>query len=174
MSNTYIISDLHLGHRNILKFSAERREWANTVLEHDHTLITRIRSVCKNKRDTLYILGDVAFEVSSLELLNEIPARKILVRGNHDVFQDGVYRKYFDSIQGLIKKRYNGQSYWFSHAPVHPHELRGAISVHGHTHSKSLTKSRYTQELDPEYFNVCVEVNGGYPINAADLPILRG
>ena len=172
MSNVYLISDLHLGHENILEFAGRYRAWADTVLEHDRVLIERIRSVCRSKRDVLYILGDVAMGVKQLELLNEIPARKILVRGNHDTFQDGVYMKYFDSIQGIIHKRYHGQGYWFSHAPIHPHELRGRKNVHGHTHGNLIMKSGCVQDKD--YINVCVENCNGYPVNTSELETFRG
>lgn len=172
MSNTYVISDLHLGHKNILKFAGKYRSWATTVDEHDWSLISRIRSVCRSKRDLLYILGDVAMQVDKLELLNEIPARKVLVRGNHDTYQDGVYRKYFDSIQGIVKKRYNKQSFWFSHCPIHPDELRGCISVHGHVHANSV-RAKPSGTPDRNYINVCVENCDGYPINTADLLTFR-
>lgn len=177
MSNVYVISDLHLGHENILKFAGKYRSWANTVEEHDWALISRIRSVCRSKRDVLYVLGDVAMQVGRLELLNEIPARKILVRGNHDTFQDGVYRKYFDSIQGIVHKRYNSQGYWFSHAPIHPVELRGRRNVHGHVHANSIlqrVQANIGCLADPRYINVCVENCDGYPINIAELPTFKG
>lgn len=166
MSNVYFISDLHLGHRNILKFEPNLR-FGDTVDEHDHTLIERIRSVCNNKRDILYILGDVAFDIDKLKLLDNIPASKILVRGNHDTFQDGVYHKYFDKILGLV----NYKGYWLSHAPVHPHELRGRFNIHGHVHRNSvrMRDSVGFSELDPMYVNVCVENCEGYPVNHADI-----
>ena len=183
MSNVYVISDLHLGHKNILKFAGKYRGGATTVDEHDWALISRIRSVCRSKRDLLYILGDVAMQVEKLELLNEIPARKILVRGNHDTFQDGVYRKYFDSIQGLVHKRYNSEGYWFSHAPIHPFELRGRRNVHGHVHANSIledrlvpfsVRERWESVPDSDYINVCVENCDGYPVNTAELETFKG
>lgn len=164
MSNVYVISDLHLGHKRILEFSGQWRNWADSVLEHDHILIERIRSVCKNKRDILYILGDVAMDVDKLEMLDEIPAQKILVRGNHDVYPDDVYRKYFTKILGFVRYK----NMWLSHCPIHPDELRGKICVHGHVHSNSI-RNKYTLELDNRYINACVENCEGYPINFAEI-----
>jgi len=160
MSGVYVISDLHLGHKNILKFAGRYRAWADTVVEHNHILLARINSVCRDKRDLLYILGDVAFSIEDLDLLSELPCRKILVRGNHDRFQDGVYHKYFESIQGVIK--YKGM--WLSHAPIHPNELRGHINIHGHVHFNSI-RNNYTQALDKRYINACVEMTDGYPLD---------
>ena len=165
MSRVYVISDLHLGHKNILEFSGKYRDWADSVLEHDHILIEKIRSVCCSKRDILYILGDVCFDLEKLEMLDEIPAKKILVRGNHDKFPMEVYSKYFESVQGIM----NYKKHWLTHAPIHPQELRGRKNVHGHVHFNSIMKSQYTQEYDENYINVCVENTGGYPVNFEDI-----
>jgi len=166
MSNVYFISDLHLGHKNILNFAPKLR-FGSTVDEHDDILIERIGSVANSKRDVLYILGDVAMEVSKLELLNKIPAKKILYRGNHDLFDDGVYRKYFDKIMGI--GCYKG--HWISHAPIHPFELRGRKNIHGHVHGNSITGICLDDDakLDPDYINVCVENTAGYPVNFNDI-----
>ena len=164
MSGVFVISDLHLGHKNILKFAGKHRAWADSVDEHDHVLVERIRATCPNKRYLLYILGDVAMHVSKLELLNEIPCRKILVRGNHDVYKDEEYRKYFESIQGLVQ--YKG--FWLSHAPIHPDELRGRKNVHGHVHHNSI-RNGYTGKCNEDYINACVENCNGWPINMLDI-----
>lgn len=158
MSNVYVISDLHLGHKNILKFEPELRFGDNSV-EHDHILIERIRSQCSNKRDLLIILGDVCTDIECMEYLLEIPARKWLIRGNHDNFQMGVYNKYFEKIEGFMRYK----RFWLSHCPIHPHELRGKVNIHGHVHRNSI-RNGYG-ELDKNYINACVENCGGYPIN---------
>lgn len=155
---------INLGHDSILKFAKEYRSWADTVLEHDHILIERIRSVCRSKRDILYILGDVAMDVTKLEMLDEIPAKKILVRGNHDNYDIKEYLKYFDKVEGFVRYKQS----WLSHCPIHPDELRGRVNVHGHVHGNSI-RNKYTLEYDPRYVNVCVENCDGYPVNFADI-----
>lgn len=163
MSNIYFISDLHLGHKRILEFEPNLR-FGNTVDEHDTILIERMKSVCNNKRDILYICGDVAMDKDKLQLLHEIPARKILVRGNHDVYSDDAYRLVFDAIVGFFC--YKG--HWVSHAPIHPHELRGRRNIHGHVHRNSVLNSTGVG-YDPNYINVCVENCEGRPINFAEI-----
>ena len=164
MSNVYFISDLHLGHKNILKFEPNLR-FGDSVNEHDHILITRIASVANSKRDTLFIGGDVCMDVEKMKLLDEIPAKKILIRGNHDLMDEGVYRKYFDKILGIIS--YKG--YWITHAPIHPVELRGRKNIHGHVHRNSVRMTDTSHELDRRYINMCVENCEGYPINFNDI-----
>ena len=83
MSKKWIISDLHLGHANIIKFSGSFRGGTNSE-EHDEWLISQINSVVR-KCDLLYICGDVALERDSLKKLNKIRGMKILIRGNHDI-----------------------------------------------------------------------------------------
>ena len=154
MSETYFISDLHLGHKNILKFSNSRA--GSTVDEHDEQLIASISStVCK--RDNLYILGDVCFDIKKMDMLRRINCRKVLLLGNHDEFNIGVYLKYFDKVAGLLS--YKG--FWLSHAPVHPAELRGKINIHGHVHSADIP--------DERYFNVCVESLDGVPVSLSSI-----
>lgn len=164
MSNAYVISDLHLGHKKILEFAGSHRGWADNVLEHNHILIERIRSTCRKKNNLLFILGDVAMDITCMELLDEIPCRKILIRGNHDNFQDGVYRKYFERIEGFMRYK----NLWLSHCPIHPAELRGKRNVHGHVHQNSI-RHPYTGEYDNRYINACVENCNGYPINLMDI-----
>lgn len=151
-----------------MKFAGKYRNWCSTVDEHDWGLISRIRSVCRNKRDHLYILGDVCMDLDKMELLNEIPAKKFLIRGNHDDFPLEVYTKYFDNIFGLY--RYKG--FWMSHSPIHPCELRGKKNIHGHVHQNSIQQrvvSNVGIEYDPRYINVCVENCEGYPINMQEI-----
>lgn len=161
MSKVYFISDLHLGHKQILEFSPSRE--GDTVLEHDHAIVVKWNSIVK-KRDTVWVLGDVAWEVDSLKVLNEMNGTKILVMGNHDTFDLPVYLKYFKTVYGF--KTYKG--YWISHAPIHPVELRGRKNIHGHVHMNRVV-NQYTGDPDENYIPVCVEYNNGYPILFEDI-----
>lgn len=149
----YVISDLHLGHKNILNFSPNRLgHKSESVEEHDTILETRWRSLI-HKKDTVLVLGDVAFTTQALQNFGTWPGYKILIRGNHDVLNEGLYREIFYKIFGVLKK----DNMWFSHAPIHPEELRGKPNVHGHTHYKCYPSTHY--------YNVCVEHNQGYPVD---------
>jgi calcineurin-like phosphoesterase family protein len=159
----YFISDLHLGHKNILKFAdGKHRDWGcETVEEHDAELIKRINSVV-HKRDKLYILGDVVFRRENLWKLGEIQGQKHIILGNHDseYFNFRDYEPYVIKLGGLEKYK----SHWLSHAPVHPAELRDCPSVHGHVHHNSIADNNDPTGWDKRYINVCVESLDGYPI----------
>ena len=155
MSNVFFISDLHIGHRNILKYSPER-EGSNTD-EHDLWLLEQWNSVVKKKRDLVYVLGDVCFDQSKLWILDKMAGTKYLLPGNHDYFKLEEYMAYFDKI--LWFRKYH--EFWISHAPIHPDELRGRKNIHGHVHSKSIRDSRY--------INVCVEKLNGVPVTLEEI-----
>jgi calcineurin-like phosphoesterase family protein len=156
MSKKWIISDLHFGHKNILKYSGPLRG-GTTSEEHDDWLIHQINSVVK-KCDLLYILGDVAFNTEHLKKVKRIKGQKILIRGNHDVQAAQYYLEYFSQIQGLLS--FKGV-FWMSHAPIHPQELRGRLNIHGHVHQNSILNEQ--GQPDERYINACVEMTYGVP-----------
>lgn len=133
-------SDLHLGHA----LAARLRGFATTE-EHDASVIDTLSQQC-TKRTVLWVLGDVAMRVESLDLLSRVPGRKRLVRGNHDNFQFGVYLKYFEDVHGFLRYK----QMWLSHCPIHPQEMhRVTLNVHGHIH-----KNTASALLGFPYFNV--------------------
>lgn len=137
-----MISDLHIGHKSILEFR-KMPKWMN-LQDHDDWIVNGWNSVVK-KRDTVYVLGDICFDMEKMKLFSSMNGNKNLILGNHDAFHLGVYQKYFSKIHGFVK--YKG--YWLSHAPIHPYELRGRKNIHGHVHSNPLE--------DDRYIPVCVE-----------------
>jgi calcineurin-like phosphoesterase family protein len=162
MSRVYCISDLHFGHKKILGFSGHLRD-GNTLEEHDEILVAKWNSVV-GKRDLVYVLGDVAFSRQAFfKYVPQLNGRKVLVRGNHDDFQCGEYLQYFEDVAGIFKK----SGHWFSHAPIHPAELRGCKNVHGHVHHATI-RNHY-HEPDERYINVCVEACGGYPVEFEEI-----
>lgn len=146
----YFWADLHLRHSRILDFAGAYRS-GTTVEEHDEWIIHQINSTC-TKRDALYILGDIAFNLEGLALLKHIRCNVIMVLGNHDRFKTEEYLKYGHIKPGLYKLSKRGQRFWLSHAPIHPRELRGRPNIHGHVHYKTID--------DHRYFNVSVEATG--------------
>ena len=124
-------SDLHLGHE-----LAARLRGFSSVEDHDEAVIHTLSRQC-DKRTVLWVLGDVAMRVESLDLLARVPGRKRLVRGNHDNFQLGVYQKYFEDVHGFLRYKLM----WLSHCPIHPQEMfRCKLNVHGHIHDNAATK----------------------------------
>lgn len=161
MSKKWVISDLHLGHNNILKYSGSLRG-GTTSEEHDEWLIDQINSVVK-KGDLLYVLGDVAISEEALKKVSRIRGQKILIRGNHDIYATQRYLEYFQQVYGLHS--FKG-TFWMSHAPVHPQELRDRLNIHGHVHQNSVMDG---PAPDPRYINACVEMTFGVPQSLDEL-----
>lgn len=162
-AKAYMIADLHLGHKKILSFEGENRSGGMllSVDEHDHWIICRINRAV-GKRDSLYLLGDVAFGRKHLKKLEGIICKDIhFILGNHDTERMAEYEKYGRVHTGLLK--YKGA--WLSHAPVHPDSLRGLRNVHGHIHSGHVMRGIWPfRRKDDRYSCVSVEHCGGIPV----------
>ncbi len=174
MSKLYLTSDLHLGHNNICKYRTE----FSTAEEHHETIFENLATTV-GYRDTLYLLGDVAFDKEWLARIASLKVKhKVLICGNHDL-ERGIHMRdlveTYDAVYSLWSKR----NYWFSHAPLHPQELRTRKgNIHGHLHGNRVWKRQnatphfnsegkiveYYDEIDQNYINVCVEHTDWKPI----------
>jgi len=138
--SVYFCSDLHFGHKNIQKF----RQFVLSQ-NHNEQFICEAWKNKVTKRDDVYVLGDAAFTMEAIDLFKDLPGRKFLIRGNHDLCDTAAYLKVFAEVYGLFKYK----EFWLSHAPIHPDELKGRLNLHGHVHYQSIPDNRY--------FNCCVE-----------------
>lgn len=166
MTRLMITSDLHLGHKNICKY----REGFESEEHHNETLYENLASNIK-KRDTIYFLGDIAFDRYWLKKISEIKcAHKVLVTGNHDI-EHGIKMRDLVESYDDVKPFFSHRNYWFSHCPIHPCETRFRLgNIHGHTHQNNVTKVVDGEEvLDYSYFNASVDVTDLKPISFNDL-----
>lgn len=182
MSNIFFISDTHFSHENAWRtFKLEDgvtplRPFTSTE-EMDETMIERWNSVVRDK-DTIYHLGDVAISRKALPLVKRLNGRKILVKGNHDIFK---LHEYVDQC-GFADVR----AYWqvdgmfLAHIPIHPASLyRWKLQIHGHLHANVVLSPGYVQadstimyhdqKPDPRYVNVSVEQINYTPISLEEL-----
>jgi len=78
----YLTADLHINHRRALQFT--QRTGFNSIEEHDKTIIENINKRV-GRRDTLWILGDVAFYSALPKLRQQIRCKNVkVIKGNHD------------------------------------------------------------------------------------------
>lgn len=165
MSSVYVISDLHLGAKNIEAYRYMRDPSTGLVLpsEEQHELLFESLMQLK-KRETLILCGDTAMNKEWVARLKDIPCKVIHnILGNHDNDKNlSVYDHltYSSHIHGLMKK----DDTWYSHAPVHTYELRGLRNVHGHAHNYLMLKDG---KPDRNYINVCADYTGFKPITRA-------
>lgn len=168
--SAFVTSDLHLDHAKILTFDTPDgcplRPYS-CLEEMQQELEERWNNVV-NKKDTCYVLGDVAFSKTGLRLMERFNGRKILIAGNHDRLPVKLYLQYFDDIRGAYF--HHGDSTMlggliFTHIPVHPKGLIGHYrgNVHGHLHAQ-LVRTEDGQQ-DMRYFNACLERNNFSPVS---------
>ena len=176
--NRFVISDHHLGHTNswekfTLSDGSPLRPFTSTE-EMNETMIERHNAKVKDQ-DTVYFLGDVVINKKYLELVKRMNGRKILVRGNHDIFKDEDYREVgFQQIHGV---RVFVDKFILSHIPLHPDCVseRFRVNVHGHLHANEVMRTRTNMvhgymtglvtEPDPQYLCVCVEQTNFTPLH---------
>lgn len=168
----WVASDHHLLHHNIYRFTDNAgnriRPWAENAHDGDEMMIEAWNAVVR-PGDTVYHLGDVAIKRPGLKLLDRMNGRKILIRGNHDIFKFKDYAAHFADIRGTWK---HGRMI-FSHYPLHPGSLPHwcLANVHGHTHGNAvMRRAWYGRKVpDTRYYNACVEAVGLAPIEIEDL-----
>ncbi len=155
MSHVFVTSDWHFGHKNVTRF---RTQFESMVAMEDVILERCLEAV--TKRDTLYCLGDMAFDQRGLDKLRDIPCRMILIRGNHDTLSTSAYLEVFDEIHGAFQYK----NYWMTHIPIHPSELRRKPNIHGHCHAGGPREHQLGGEWD-QYFNAILEFNDYRPVS---------
>lgn len=164
MAKTFLISDTHFGHKNILTFRNSLghliRDGFKDIDHHNEVLIERWNSVVKPE-DKVYHLGDVGFKnwTAMEKILTRLNGTKVLIKGNHDNHKLSQYAQVFKDVRAYhVLDRFI-----LSHVPIHPHSIgRWKANIHGHLHQDDVG--------DPNYFNVSVEKINYTPI---DFEVIR-
>ena len=163
-AKTWVVADTHFGHQ----LMATIRPFT-TVEEHDEAIISNWNEVVA-ENDRVYLLGDVAMNRRCLPTVGRCNGKKVLVKGNHDIFKLKDYLPFFDDIRAYIVKPKVGVI--LSHIPIHPASLeRWKLNVHGHLHEGQVkvmgTDSFGTpirEVVDKRYRCVSLEQTGYKPI----------
>jgi calcineurin-like phosphoesterase family protein len=161
MAETFLISDTHFGHAGMCRFTrhdgSKVRPW-NDPSEMDEALVAAWNAVVQ-PGDKVYHLGDVAMARKHIATLGRCNGTKVLIKGNHDLFNLADYAPYFKDIRGshVLEGRL------LTHIPVHPASLdRWGANIHGHLHSESVLGIDGTP--DRRYVCVSVEQTGFAPV----------
>ena len=174
MPSVFLVSDTHFGHAGVCRFMREDgvtklRPWDNPE-EMDEEMVRRWNERVR-PNDKVYHLGDVVINRRALPTLARLNGDKVLIRGNHDIFPDVEYGKYFRELRAYHVM--NGMI--LSHIPVHEASLgRFGTNIHGHLHASRVKKARgvdartgetlYSNEIDTRYWCACVEQTDFTPI----------
>jgi len=137
---TWVTSDLHFGHSNIMKFNPATRQFQD--VQHMNESMIRMWNEIVQPNDLVYILGDVAFckADKATTIVKRLMGRKILIEGNHDrkLLKDAAFRSCFEEVHQYLTVKYEGARIAMFHYPIHEWDQchRGALHFHGHVHGK--------------------------------------
>jgi len=137
MHNTYYIADTHFGHSNILNYC---RGQFSSIEEHDEHIIEQWNKTVRPV-DKVYLLGDAVMPRKAIAQCGMLNGRKILVRGNHDLYRLSDWTPYFEDVKGCHVHK---SGFIATHIPIHPDCLeRWKLNVHGHLHTNNIADERY-------------------------------
>jgi len=117
----WFTSDLHFGDRRLSLYA--RDLYFNNSDEYEEEILEMWEDFVE-ENDTVYVLGDVAFDIDSCLLLNQLPGEKILIRGNYDL--DSMTAKpgvtnclitVFDEIYDELILKIDGIPFYLNHFP---------------------------------------------------------
>lgn len=144
----WFTSDLHFFHDRILEFHPKRKEIFGNTVEKAKEAMIQLWNSRVNKKDTVYILGDLAFgEVEDKrKLFQRLNGNKILILGNHDKIPDHL-KCYFNHITQIKNIKFKKSVYNFLHKDLEvimchfpmlswEHKDKGSVMIHGHCHGK--------------------------------------
>ena len=145
---TWISSDLHYFHKNILDYCQATRPFADVASMNTHLLAHHNSNV--SNEDTFIHLGDFAFGKganfnSIVDILRQMNGTKQLILGNHDphlikLSTDTMLMQELgvDWIQHYHQGVHNHNHFTLCHYPMHNwyRDRYGAVMLYGHLHEK--------------------------------------
>lgn len=159
MPKTYIISDTHFEHNNIIKYCSRKFK---DVREMDMVMFNNWNSTI-NCDDIVYFLGDLCMKHPRYWLDN-LNGEKILIRGNHD--------KQIKNAHRYLIINHNGENILLIHNPDFlPFEWKNWV-IHGHHHSNFPDKYPFINNKH-KTINVSVEMINYKPIELEKLLKMR-
>lgn len=155
----WFTSDLHFFHDRILEFHPKRKELFGDTVEKAKEAMIQLWNSRVNKKDTVYILGDLAFgEVEDKrKLFQRLNGNKVLILGNHDKIPDHL-KCYFNHITQIKNITFKKTIHTYLHRDLKvvmchfpmvawEHCHKNSIMLHGHCHGKLDHYNKDSKEL---------------------------
>lgn len=153
--SVFVISDLHLGHKNIIRYCDRP---FNSVSEMDEKLIRNWNRKV-GPQDTVLYGGDLSLKspTTGIEYVNRLNGEFVLLRGNHDGFDK--WRTPFPVLEAeYFTYNHHGEkfTFYYSHWPEDyqektnrddnrkepayskPPEWFDGFNIHGHVHNNDV------------------------------------
>lgn len=165
INKTWVWSDQHFYHKNIIKYSARPFD----DLEHMHFEMLKRHNKMVNEDDVVIWVGDVGFAPDSIlnEMLSKYNGYKILVMGNHDLNHKKVKHLEFDELYITYQLNTDDVDLVFTHFPM-MNLPKPCINVHGHEHQHPNYVGR-PQLKSKQHINMCCEYWDYAPVRLSDI-----
>lgn len=161
-ANTWIVSDTHFGHQNIIGF-------CHRPPEHEEAMIQEWRDEVPPEAAVVH-LGDLSWKnnawFKNLIAPNLTGARKFIILGNHDKQRYSFYRDSGFKIIKPFEITYAERRVTFDHYPLKrpPHPKQ--VHLHGHIHNNGYGgKDSPFTPFAAQQINLSVEQTKYRPVN---------
>jgi calcineurin-like phosphoesterase family protein len=183
MNEIFFTADCHFSHPNVV-LHCDRSRWiypnsnydpakpyhfksnnpkAVNMEQHDNDLVDNWNSIV-GKKDTVYILGDLAWRNHSHFIMRLNGSPKFLLRGNHDKMNGESYNLFAElggaRYQYSFFTQIQKQHIMLSHCPYESwfSSCHGSWNLHGHSHG------RMKERVDMLRVDVGVDCWGYFPV----------
>ena len=165
-SKTWVISDTHFGHHNIIRF-------CDRPTNHEEIMVKYWNEVVPDDGVVLH-LGDLFYgRQSRVEFARKakfLHGTKLMLKGNHDKQKDSFYADCGFTIIEPFEMVIDGRRVSFSHYPADINPAMNSLHVHGHIHNNGYgpAGSRFVP-FRARQINVSVEMTGYRSVLVDDL-----
>ena len=161
----WFIGDLHLGHRNIIKYCSRPFDDVNQMNE----ILIQNWNKKIGVEDRVFVLGDFALcgKDKIIEFGNQLKGKKILIMGNHEGASLTTY--YNAGFEMVSRFPLFWNNIILSHEPV---ENCQYPNIHGHLHQKTVFDCPDFQRGNNIYINVSVDQLGFKPVEFKNLTFI--
>jgi calcineurin-like phosphoesterase family protein len=156
----YVVSDLHLGHSNIIEYCDRP---FSSVEEMNRVLVNNWNRTV-DEEDVVYFLGDVSLStsVSQQEWLDKLNGNKIMTPGNHDNDMN-VYEANVPVVDSFVLQ-HEKYRFFCTHRPENIPDDWDEWAIHGHNHNNNLSEHPFINQ-GRNKLNVSVELTDYKPVS---------
>lgn len=153
----WLITDTHFNHAKIIELCSRPQNSQQLIIENWQRLV--------RPEDTVFHLGDVIFSRASelKPILDSLPGKKILVRGNHDMNKS---QWYVDRGFTFVCYGLEHQHAYMTHKPSKHLPEGCTVNIHGHLHNTPHRDAEY--EPRPYHRLLSIELENYTPILLSD------
>ena len=165
---TYIISDTHFNHSNIIKYC--NRPFKD-VIEMNKKIINNWNMIVR-KDDIVYHLGDflLGSKKDLANIVSKLNGKIYLIKGNHDHLTTKSYEECEIKVLKNAPIILDEYKVILSHRPLPDSMLKNYLNIHGHIHERKIEDIYDNNLYDKnKHINVSCDVLNFKPVLISEL-----